>query len=82
MSKMSDKFIDMLNKELDHAPIILQPGEVWIPGQKLQIPKDQVMMSEESDVKPEHCFHVWETKTMFRFDTTYCKKCGKLKEEK
>lgn len=39
-------------------------------GQDLPKPK-------EKEIDPKDCkYHQWVTTTMFRFDTTYCKKCG------
>ena len=53
------------------SDIILKPGERWDPWSK------KIVTSEvKVEPKPEKCYHDWVTQTMFRFDTTYCKKCG------
>lgn len=92
--ELIDQLNDELAKEFASAPVILRPDEEWIPGKKLAMPKfgrteafrilttsTETEDRNKPDKTPEKCYHDWVTQTMFRFDTTYCKKCGIEKEK-
>lgn len=68
--------------------IVLGPDDLWVPSESKPLTLDQVleakrMLMGESNTpvkKEDKCYHDWVTQTMFRFDMTYCKKCGQEKK--
>lgn len=64
-----NQVIDQKN-QVDHAPVILRPGEEWVPG-----------MATEAKSDDGGCkFHIWHKVTLFTSTVEECKKCGKLRE--
>ncbi len=64
MSKMSEEMIDIMNAHESFVVTDLQRKTI----------EGEVDKSEPEKKTP--CNHLWVTKLIFRFDMTYCSKCG------
>lgn len=76
--RIPQKLMDELVKQLEHRDkdIVIQgTGYIKLGNNDFYL-TDETLTDIESNTKPEKCYHDWVTQTMFRFDTTYCKKCG------
>jgi hypothetical protein len=68
--RFKNQVIDQMN-EVTHSPVVLRPGEEWIPG--------MATVTKTDDGKCK--FHVWHKVTLFTTAVEECKKCGKLRDE-
>lgn len=68
--RLKDYVIDQMN-DVVSAPVILRPGEEWVPG-----------MATQANIDDGECkVHIWHKVTLFTSTVEECKKCGKLRDK-